>query len=227
MRFKTQFLAVALSLTAAALPCFGQGVTYTTRSAFDAAVSTIAGTRTDVNFEGALPPGGIDLGAGIVRYEPPLTISGLTFRGSAPLLLRFTFANGRWLNNYDSLAPLIVDMNGPAIAFGADFASLISPGYSNFLATVIFDNGAVFSFTAPASPNSVFFGFVTTQPFSRVTFSDGGLIGTARLHEEILDNITAVTIPEPNVVALFALGAMLLGWRFLKRQNLNRVGVSR
>jgi len=207
---------IVVALTAAALPCFGQGVTYTTRSAFDAAVSALDGTRVNVDFQGALPPGGIDLG-GIVQYSSPLSISGLTFRGGVLLVRPSTIVN-RWLNNYDSSIPLTVDMNGPARAFGADFASLISPGYSNFLATVMFDNGDVFTFTAPADPNSVFFGFVTTQPFSRMTFSDGGLI-FGYLHEEIFDNITVVTVPEPNQLGVFALGALLVGWRFVHQRR--------
>jgi len=65
-------------------------------------------------------------------------------------------------------------------------------------------------------PNFTFFGFVITQPFSRVTFSDGGLIGIG-LHGEILDNITAVVVPEPGVFALSALSALLFGWRFVRR----------
>jgi hypothetical protein len=117
------------------------------------------------------------------------------------------------LNNYDSLTPLGVDLNGPALAFGADFASLLRPVYTSFLATVTLDDGSMFTFTAPANPNSTFFGFITTQPFSTVTFSDGGLIGIG-FHEEILDNITVVRVPEPSVFALLALGALLLGWRW-------------
>jgi len=112
----------------------------------------------------------------------------------------------------------MVDMNGSATAFGADFASLIGSVHSSFLATVTLDNGNVFTFTAPANPNTTFFGFVTTQPFSRVTFSDGGLIGIG-LHEEILDNITAVIVPEPGVSGLFAFGALLLGRRFVRARR--------
>jgi len=197
-------------------PCFGQGTIYTDRSAFDAAIVGLAGTRHDVNFQPPFPPGGIDEGDA-VRYGPSLTISGLTFRSGGPMLLRRVSADANViLNNYDSLTPLFVDMNGPARAFGADFASLLTPFYSNFLATVTLDNGNVFTFTAPANPNLAFYGFVTTQPFSRVTFSDGGLI-FGDLHEEILDNVTAVTVPEPNVVALFALGALLLRRRWRRK----------
>jgi hypothetical protein len=92
---------------------------------------------------------------------------------------------------------------------------LLSPVYTSFLATVTLNDGRVFTFTAPADPNLRFFGFVTTQPFSSLTFSDGGLIGP--FHGEILDNITVVTVPEPGVFALLALGALFLGWRWRRK----------
>jgi len=180
------------------------------------AIAGLTGARRDVDFQGPLPPGGMGQ-LEWMRYDSLLTVSGLTFLSGGPLIIRFISADGNHvLNNYDSLTPLSVDMNGPTLAFGADFASLISPGYSNFLATVTLDNGSEFTFTAPADPNVTFFGFVTTQPFSSLAFSDGGLIGIAGLHEEILDNITVVTVPEPGVFALFALGALLLGWQLCK-----------
>jgi hypothetical protein len=113
------------------------------------------------------------------------------------------------------LSPLMVDMNGPTLAFGADFSSLLTPFYTSFLATVTLNDGRVFTFTAPADPNLRFFGFVTTQPFSSLTFSDGGIAGTPPpLHEEILDNITVVRVPEPGVFALLAIGTLLFCWRF-------------
>jgi hypothetical protein len=80
---------------------------------------------------------------------------------------------------------------------------------------VTLNDGRVFTFTAPAAPNSTFFGVVTTQPLTSLTFSDGGLQGTPPpLHEEILDDITVVRVPEPGVFALLALGGLLLGWRW-------------
>ena len=207
-------LLLAGVLAASTLLCAGQGVTYTSRSAFNFAIAGLQGSRRDVNFEGALPPGGIDTGIGI-RYFEPLTVSGLTFWGQV-LLVRNTI-NGRILNNYDSFTPLRVDMNGSSRAFGADFASLLSPVLTSFTATVSLDNGGSFTFTAPANPNLVFFGFVTSQPFSSVTFSDGAVFGNG-IHEEILDNITAVVVPEPGVFALFASGALLLGWHLVIRK---------
>jgi hypothetical protein len=166
-----------------------------------------------VDFHPPFPPGGIDDGVG-VRYFFSLTMSGITFHSDGALYICSISADdNRVLNGYDSLSPLRVDMNGPALAFGADFSSYLSPVYTSFLATVTLNDGRVFTFTAPAAPNSTFFGFVTMQPFSSLTFSDGGLVGFG-LHEEILANITAVRVPEPGVFALLALGALLLGWRW-------------
>jgi hypothetical protein len=205
-------LGVWLLLVATALSCLGQGVIYNSRSAFNTAIASLAGSRRDLNFEGALPPGGTDFG-GFVGYISPLTVSGVKFRGS--IFLHDT-ARGRDLINYDSLAPLMVEMDGPAIAFGADFSSLLSPAYSSFTATVLLDSGERFTFAAPANPNFAFFGFMTSQPFSSLTFSDGGLIA-GYLHEEIIDNITVIVVPEPSVVGLLASGTLLLGWRFARR----------
>jgi hypothetical protein len=145
-----------------------------------------------------------------------LTVSGLTFRGGGPQRVETLSSGGNLaLINYDSLTPQLVDMNGPTLAFGADFSSLLSSVTSTFLATVTLNDGRVFTFTAPADPNFSFFGYVSTQPFSSLTFSDGGLIGG--LHEEILDNITVVQVPEPGALGLFALGALLLGWRWRRK----------
>jgi hypothetical protein len=217
MKIRFNYFAFATCFTVvlaygARLPCFGQGAVYRDRSEFEAAIAGINGTRTDVNFQPPLPPGGTPEGPDIVRYDLPLTMPGLTFHSSAPLLIRETPLDAWWLNNFDSLTPLGVVMNGPTMAFGADFASLLSPVYTSFLATVTLNDGRVFTFTAPANPNFTFFGYVTTQAFSTLTFSDGGLIGP--FHEEILDNITVVQVPEPGVWALLALGALPLGWRF-------------
>jgi hypothetical protein len=195
--------------------CLGQGTIYFDRSNFEFAIAGLTGIRRDVDFQPPFPPGGIDDGVG-VRYSLPLTMSGITFPGGGPLYIRFVGGGGNLvLNNYDSLSPLVVDMNGPALAFGADFASLLTPVYTSFLATVTLNDGRVFTFTAPANPNFTFFGFVTAQPFSTLTFSDGGLIGLSPpLHEEILDNITVVQVPEPSMWALLALGALLLSRRW-------------
>jgi hypothetical protein len=208
---KTRFngLALVASITVplaylGSSSCFGQGTIYRDRIEFDAAIAALPGIRHDLDFQGPLLPG---------DYSPPLTIAGLTFHSGSVLQIRRQTSGNYFLVNYDSLAPLAVDMNGPTMAFGADFASLLTPFYSSFLATVTLDNGNVFTFTAPADPNFTFFGFVTTQPFSRLTFSDGGIAGTPPpLHEEILDNITVVRVPEPSGFAVLALGGLFLIW---------------
>jgi len=212
-RFNLLSLATCLTVSLVYLgrsPCFGQGTIYWDRGEFEMAIAGLTGIRRDLDFQGHLPPG---------TYPPPLTISGLTFRGAGAQLIYLMSADGNLaLINYDSLTPQMVDMNGPTLAFGADFASLLDPFYSSFLATVTLDNGNVLTFTAPSNPNFTFFGFVTTQPFSNLTFSDGGLVGIG-LHGEILDNITVVTVPEPSVFGLFALGALLLGWRWRRKRG--------
>lgn len=50
-----------------------------------------------------------------------------------------------------------------------------------------------------------------------LTFSDGGLFGFGNLHEELIGNIVVVTVPEPGVLGLFALGALFLGWQLRQR----------
>jgi hypothetical protein len=133
MNMKTRFSHFALTacLTVTfAWPCLGQGTIYRDRSAFDTAISSITGVRTDLNFGPPLPPGGVGQ-LEWMEYFSPLTVSGLTFRSGGPLVIRLDsiIPEPNWvLNNYDSLSPLTVDMNGPALAFGADFSSWPQPG---------------------------------------------------------------------------------------------------
>src|SRR5262245_51328254 len=128
------------------LQCYGQGTIYWDRSEFTSAIAGLAGIRTDLSFQPPLPPGGSVQRPDIVRYEPGLTIAGVTFQSSGVLLIREGTLGNWWLNNYDSLTPLRVDLNGPMLAFGADFASWLNPVYTNFQATVTLDNGNLFTF---------------------------------------------------------------------------------
>lgn len=208
-------LTVIVTLATSALPCAAQGVIYTSRGAFEAAVFGLAGDRRDVDFEGALPPGGIDHGGGVIMYFSPFALSRMTFVG-VPVI--YTTANGRVFVNFDSLSPLMVIMDVPSLAFAADFSALRTPAGTPFTATLSFDNGDVFTVSAAADPNRAFFGYVTTRPFSSLTFSDGGW-GMEKLHAELLDNITAVIVPEPNMFDLFTLGALLLGGQVVWRHK--------
>ncbi len=217
-------------MVACTVTCLSQNVTYTSRTAFNAAVAGIAGTRLDLGFEPPLPPGGTSVGGGAFRYWAPWAVGGLTFGGEVLLIRpeRFPLASStnNVLNNYDSFTPLTVGLNGLSRAFGAEFGSLLSPTYSSFTATVSLDNGEVFTFTAPANPNRAFFGFVTTQSFSKLTFSDGALVGVpVPLHEEILDNITAiVVVPEPSVTVLCLLaGGLICLCRVLRRRRTSEI----
>jgi hypothetical protein len=102
MKTPSKYLAFATCLTVvfaygARPPCFGQSTIYWDRSMFEAAISDLAGTRADMDFQPPFPPGGIDQGVWI-RYSMPLTISGITFRSTAPLLIRTQGAGNYFLN---------------------------------------------------------------------------------------------------------------------------------
>ena len=148
-------------------------------------------------------------------YGPELTISDLTFRGGYLV----GGPNGI-LWNFDSSRPLSIHFANGARAFGADFSSGLShAGISSFTATVSLDTGETYQFIAPTDPNFAFFGFVSPTPIMHMTFSDGGLFGFGNLHEELIGNIVVVTVPEPRVLGLFALGAMLFGCTLLRRHR--------
>lgn len=119
--------------------------------------------------------------------------------------------------NMDSNTPLGIHFANGARAFGADFSSDVSLFQSSFTATLSLNNGEQFTFTAPASPNSVFFGFISPTPFTDITFSDGGIFRISpgvNLHEEKIGNLYVVLeIPEPSGAVFLALGAAALFWR--------------
>ena len=143
---------------------------------------------------------------------PTLTISNVTFTGLG--LGRIAVTSGIALYNFDSPFPLGIQFANGARAFGGDFSSYLSPYYSSFTANLSLDSGEVLSFTAPTNPNSTFFGFISPIPIRRLTFSDGGLFPGVGLHQELIGNLFMVMeVPEPHTLGLFALGALLLGWR--------------
>jgi len=145
---------------------------------------------------------------------PELTVSDLTFRGN----FLVASPNGGVLWNFDGSAPgLRIHFANGARAFGADFSSSLSPYYSSFTATVSLDSGESFQFTAPTDPNFRFFGFISPTPIRDMTFSDGGLLSPFNFHEELLGNVTVVTVPEPSSLALLGCGGILVAGILLRR----------
>jgi hypothetical protein len=48
-----------------------------------------------------------------------------------------------------------------------------------------------------------------------LTFSDGGIFPNPNIgHQELIGNLFIVQVPEPPALGLFALSALLLGWRW-------------
>ena len=191
-------------LLLAAQPAWSQGTIYFDRTTFSNACQSVSGIKQGISFE--YLPGGPEFG-------PVLTVSDVTFRGR--YLIRHSPSS---LFNFDSDIPLTMHFNMGALAFGADFASELSPQFSSSTATLSLDNGEKLNFTAPSDPSSQFFGFIFPTPIMDLTFSDGGIFisGSYPFHEEVIGNpYMVLSVPEPGVFGLFTLGTLLLGWRFL------------
>ncbi len=118
-----------------------------------------------------------------------------------------------------------------ALAFGADFSSLLFPyNTSNFTATIKVQGGDTFSFSATPGPGSTFFGFLEKGPFTDLTFSDGGAFGIRQgtdglpngtYHEELIGNpYMVVGVPEPRVISLLLLGLFAF-WHPCTRKSPN------
>ncbi len=208
MRSKPSFLAVVWLVVGLAYSAWSQSTLYFDRGNFVGTAQQIPGNYPSISFV-EFPTD---------EFGPVLTVADVTFSGR--YLIRSPISAGMALFNFDSNNPLAISFANGARAFGADFSSFLSEaGYSSFTATVSLSNGEVFNFTAPTNPDSQFFGFISPTPITHLTFSDGGLFGFGNLHEELIGNIVVVTVPEPRVLGLFALGAMLFGRTLLRRHR--------
>ena len=198
---------------------WAQTLTYSDKYSFINACRGLAGQQQSISFNGYSP----------YWWGMSLTVSNVTFSGH--LLLRPqgdpALANAASLNNYDSDSPVRIHFDTGAMAFGADFSSLLSPyNHSNFTATLSLQGGNTFRFSAAPGPGSTFFGFVTSSPFWDLTFSDGGAFGIRQgtdglpngtYHEELIgDSYMVVGVPEPRVLPLCLVGLITL----LLRQHL-------
>ncbi len=203
---------VAGLLAVTAQTAFCQGTTYTSRSAFEAALSS----STTITFED-LPPTGGPVG------EYSITTSGVTFTNPGALLVITTSPNpipgtGKYLWHFDGGFPVTVLLPGEVTGFGADFSGGIEPNPSfNGTLTVNLARGASFDYNFSAPRDSwTFFGVTFAEPIANLVYRDAGppdgVLG-GPLHEEKLDNVTFGVIPEPSALGLFGLGTLLLSWR--------------
>ncbi|MCL4789857.1 MAG: PEP-CTERM sorting domain-containing protein [Verrucomicrobia bacterium] len=125
--------------------------------------------------------------------------------------------DGKYLVHFDGGFPVTVLLPGDVTAFGADFSGGIEPdaSYNATLTVNLVGGGSyVHNFSGPGWLWT-FFGVTYSQPISSLVYDDGGPSTPFALHEETLDNVTfGNVIPEPGIFAFFALGALLLGWRW-------------
>ena len=188
-------LAGLATLMAGPRPC-SQAATYANREAFTAACQSLPGIKQEIPFEPYL------YGNGQERdYAPSLTVSNVTFSGD--ILVRqdsISIAGEASLCNYDAFeTPLAIHFENGALAFGADFSSLLWPSTSSFTATITVAGGGSFSFSCVPGPGSTFFGFTAGTPFHDLTYSDGGTFA-GDLHEELIGDPFMVLMPRPAVL---------------------------
>jgi hypothetical protein len=207
---------------------YPQGAFYTDQFAFKAACQNLEGVKQEISFS-SLQPG---------WWSDSLTLSNVTFSGH--LVARgqgdpIAIANEASLNNYDTGVPMSIHFETVALAFGADFSSLLFPyNTSNFTATITVQGGDIFNFSAAPGPGSTFFGFIEESPFTDLTFSDGGAFGIRQgtdglpngtYHEELIGNsYMVIGVPEPQVISLGVLGlfAFWLSRRLARTAELKR-----
>jgi hypothetical protein len=214
MRIATlKIVAVAGLFAVTGQIALSQGTVYTSRSAFEGVLTS----STTINFED-LPTTPSPIG------EFSITTSGVTF--TTPDALLFITGpgspipgTGKYLWHFDGGFPVTVLLPSGVTAFGADFSGGIEPQSSfNATLTVNLVGGGSYAhnFSGPRG-SWTFFGVTYSQPISSLVYDDGGPSTPFALHEEMLDNVTfGSAIPEPGAFGLFAVGVLLLGWRWRK-----------
>lgn len=211
MRVPTLIKAAIAGILVLATPAaFCQGTVYTSRSAFEAALSL----STTITFED-LPTSG--------NGESNITTSGVTFTTpDRRLVVAVNGApipgDGKYLWHFDGGSPVTVLLPGGVTAFGADFSGGFEPGpsYNATLTVNLVGGGSyVHNFSGPGWLWT-FFGVTYSEPISSLVYDDGGPSAPFALHQEMLDNVTfGNVIPEPRVFAFLALGALFLGGRLM------------
>ena len=157
--------------------CYSQGVTYTDRSAFNAALLS----NTTVAFETLTPSSYFDIGVS------PIIVSGLTVTNYEHRLFNPASSlgdihpipgDGQYLWNFDSSYPVGIFLPNGMTAFGADFSGGIDPNAAfNATLTVNLLGGQsyAYNFSGP-SGSWTFFGVTFSQPISNLVYHDGGRI---------------------------------------------------
>ena len=198
-------LALVLGVWMVTAPsrCPAQGTIYTSRSAFDGALTS----GTTITFGGITNDG-----------VSSVSVSGVTFTNFDSRLSVSWQSLNPILYNFDSGYPVGIFLPDGKNAFGADFSGGIVQN-NPFNATISINladgQSSQYHFTGQLG-SWTFVGFVFSQPITSLVYNDGGpsLPGA---HEEMLDNVsfgTAVPEPKPSLLLLFALIATFVARRF-------------
>jgi hypothetical protein len=187
---------------------FCQGTIYTARSAFESALNS----STTITFEDL--PVTPEVGTGLSS----VTTSGVTFDAGMLLFIRDKFApvpaSGNYLRHFDGSIPVSIFLPSGITAFGADFSAETgaNPTFNGTL-TANLVGGQSFTYGLGGPGGSwTFFGVTFQQPIASLIFDDRPS-APLFLHNEILDNVTFGTIPEPSAVGLLTLGGLLFALR--------------
>lgn len=191
---RTLALLVALTATTAANAAI---TVYTTAGSFNTATS--GGSITTQNFD-AVPTGG-----------PPINAGGFTITGGYSVNNSSAlFGSGRSIQwSTSNPNSVVFTFGSPITAFAADFFDLGTVGATTL--NVLLNNGAgnadlVNGFTG-GSGNNQFRGFVSTIPFTTITFTN-----TANGDFVEIDNARfgqANPVPEP--ISLVVFGGLIVG----------------
>jgi hypothetical protein len=212
-------LAISSTLLLGIPRSHAQGVVYTDRSLFNAALQS----STSINFESLTPSSPSSTGVS------PVIVSGVSLTNAESRLFITSSSTGiypipgtgQYVWNFDSSYPVGIYLPGGRNAFGADFSGGITPNTAfNATLTVNLLGGQSYNYDFSGQQGSwTFFGVAFSQSISSLVFHDGGqfLPGT---HEEMLDNVTfgVATIPEPQVFAISA-SAMIVWLASRRRQR--------
>jgi hypothetical protein len=202
-------------------------VTYTTRAAYNAATTG----NTILTFQGLTTTGS----ATFYNSPPGITSGGIKFESTANQLYAidpaytpgagWNFPQGQFLddNNYNftsSLNATLLPANTTAI--GADFGLQTGNTATSFQLQLTLSNSDILVINLAASNSSPilsFFGFTSDVPITSIAMKVTSVNnGNGSL---VVDNFTfgQAAVPEPGTIALVAVGAMVVGARFIRRKR--------
>lgn len=206
------FLLLAVYLPVSRSDCVAQGNSYTSRSDFNAALSS----SSIITFEELAPSDFSSVGTS------PVSTHGVTFTNAenrlfitSPNLIYPTAGTGQYLWNFDSSYPVGIFLPSGTTAFGADFSGGIQSQQTfNATLTAVLEGGQSYSYNFSGVGNSwTFFGITVPEPIVSIIYSDGGGSQPFGTHEEMLDNVsfgTVTTIPEPSASLIVLLGSVIM-----------------